>query len=261
MPATPGTARLVLTNASVYSPGIPFATSLIVDAGVIAWVGDMAALPGQQTDADVVVDCGGALLAPAFFDVAYVPDQGADGLGAGLSDNTLWQRRTPLHFDPVDTVELSAGSGIVTLGPDADPRYASELAAGGTPFAFGSSGNPVDYWAWIRRISHSEDSSLSTRAAFNAATRAGWRLVGDPESGAIRPGAPADVNLWACEALIVHTPDNRVAAWSTDVRSGTPPLPDLSPDLPLPQLVGCVIGNDYYDWTGLGRADEGSGSS
>lgn len=251
-------ARLVLTNASVYSPGIPFATSVIVDDGIIAWVGDSRALAGHTTSADITVDCHGALITPAFFDAAFVADQPSDGLGAGITNDgaqyCLWHRVNPTTFQQVTAIPLAGTREIEIIGPDSDVRQAAQFATSGTPFALGSAGHPVDYWAWIRRLTHGPEAALSTRAAFNAATRAGWRMIGDPERGTIRPGAPADLNLWMCEALTVHTPDDRVTAWSTDVRSGTPPLPDLADDVPLPQLVGCVIGADYFDWTGLGPA-------
>ena len=45
-------------------------------------------------------------------------------------------------------------------------------------------------------------------------------------------GAPATYAVWEPGPLVVQAPDGRVAAWSTDPRSGTPPLPDLSAEAP-----------------------------
>jgi hypothetical protein len=39
----------------------------------------------------------------------------------------------------------------------------------------------------------------------------------------------------------VQTPDERVAAWSTDPRAGVPGLPDLSPDIELPVCLRTVV--------------------
>lgn len=55
------------------------------------------------------------------------------------------------------------------------------------------------------------------------------------------PGAPADYAVWQVGDLIVQTPDERVANWSTDPRSGTPGLPDLTPGTPLPTALRTVV--------------------
>ena len=45
-------------------------------------------------------------------------------------------------------------------------------------------------------------------------------------------GAPATYAIWEPGPLAVQAPDGRIAAWSTDPRSGTPPLPDLTSGTP-----------------------------
>ncbi|MEU0065272.1 hypothetical protein ABZ085_18665, partial [Streptomyces albidoflavus] len=59
-----------------------------------------------------------------------------------------------------------------------------------------------------------------------------------------RPGAPADYALWRTEELLVQAPDDRVARWSTDPRSGTPGLPDLTPGAELPVCLETVVGGE-----------------
>jgi len=54
----------------------------------------------------------------------------------------------------------------------------------------------------------------------------------------LRPGAAADFGRWRVERLVVQVADPRVAAWSTDPRSGTPGLPELAADVPLPTRIG-----------------------
>ena len=53
--------RLVLTAGLVYSYRFPFSTSVILDQGRIAWIGDDGGLSGQLLDSDVIIDCEGAL--------------------------------------------------------------------------------------------------------------------------------------------------------------------------------------------------------
>ena len=44
------------------------------------------------------------------------------------------------------------------------------------------------------------------------------------------------------QAGVVQAPDDRVARWSTDPRSGTPGLPDLTPGRDLPVCLRTVVG-------------------
>ena len=126
------------------------------------------------------------------------------------------------------------------------------LAAAGVAMAFGSD-SPVaaiSPWATVRAaIQHrTAGSSLTARAAFSAHTRGGWRAIGRDDAGVLRPGAPATLAVWDCEALSVQQPDDRVARWSTDPRSGTPVLPVLADDLPLPETVLTMrAGNVIYE--------------
>jgi hypothetical protein len=86
------------------------------------------------------------------------------------------------------------------------------------------------------------------RAAVAAHTRGGWRALrpGAPgvpgdEQGVLAPGAAATYAVWRAGDLVVQTPDNRVAAWSTDERAGVPGLPDLTPGEALPDCLRTVV--------------------
>ncbi|GGT42807.1 amidohydrolase [Streptomyces kurssanovii] len=126
-----------------------------------------------------------------------------------------------------------------TLNP-----YAALLRAG-VPLAFGSDSpvTPLDPWGTVRAAAfhRTPEHRISVRAAFTAHTRGGWRAVGHDEAGVLVPGAPADYAVWRTGALIVQAPDDRVARWSTDPRSGTPGLPDLGPGAELPVCVRTVV--------------------
>ncbi len=125
-----------------------------------------------------------------------------------------------------------------TLNP-----YAALLRAG-VPLAFGSDSpvTPLDPWGTVRAAAfhRTPGHRISARAAFTAHTRAaGGRRPRRRRT--LVPGAPADYAVWRTEELVVQAPDDRVARWSTDPRSGTPGLPDLTPGADLPVCLRTVV--------------------
>ncbi|SCK56894.1 amidohydrolase [Streptomyces sp. WMMB 322] len=119
------------------------------------------------------------------------------------------------------------------------------LQRAGVPLAFGSDSpvTPLGPWAAIRAAAfhRTPGHRISVRGGFTAHTRGGRRAVGSDEAGVLVPGAPADYALWRTGELVVQTPDSRVANWSTDPRSGTPGLPDLTPGGQLPVCLRTVV--------------------
>ncbi len=133
--------------------------------------------------------------------------------------------------------------------------YAS-MGRHGMSLAFGSD-SPVtrfDPWGTVRAAAWHRNSEerLTARAGFSAHTRGGWRAAGRDEGGVLAPGAPACLAVWDVPGdLVVQTPDQRIAAWSTDPRSGVPHLPDLHPDLDLPRCVLTMVhGRVAFEETG-----------
>ncbi|MFR9726393.1 amidohydrolase [Streptomyces sp. MS19] len=162
------------------------------------------------------------------------------------------------------TASVQPGFDAAWGGPDG--MYARRLGAdraralnpfaallrAGVPLAFGSDApvTPLGPWAAVRAAAYhrTEEHRVSVRAAFTAHTRGGWRAIGRDDGGVLVPGAPADYALWETGALVVQAPDDRVARWSTDPRSGTPGLPDLAPGEPLPTCLRTVVGGrTVYD--------------
>ena len=139
------------------------------------------------------------------------------------------------------------GMYVTRLGPDraATMNPFAAMAAVGIPLVLGSDSpvTPLGPWEAVRAAAfhQTEGSRLTVRAAFSAHTRGGWRAVGDDESGVLAPGRPATYAVWQAGDLVVQTPDNRVAAWSTDVRAGVPGLPDLTPGLPVPDCLRTAV--------------------
>jgi predicted amidohydrolase YtcJ len=129
--------------------------------------------------------------------------------------------------------EQRLGERFSAMNPYAD------MTRAGVALAFGSDTpvTPFDPWGAVRAAAfhHNPEQRLTVRAAFGAHTRGGWRAVRRDDGGVLVPGAPATLAVWDVPGeLTVQTPDQRVAAWSTDPRAGVPVLPELHPDHELP---------------------------
>lgn len=115
------------------------------------------------------------------------------------------------------------------------------LSQEGVCLAWGSDApvTPLDPWGSVQAAAfhHNHEQRISVRASFAAHTRGGRRAAAQEhiEPGVLREETPATLAIWAPGELVVQAPDARIAAWSTDERSGTPGLPDLTPGKPLPQ--------------------------
>jgi predicted amidohydrolase YtcJ len=163
-------------------------------------------------------------------------------------------------------VVVSAQPGFDAAWGGPDGMYAQRLgrerAEGMNPFAaygaagvvlaFGSDSPvvPLGPWDAVRAAAFHRTlaSRITVRAAFAAHTRGGWRALrpGAPgvptdEQGVLAPGAAATYAVWQAGDLVVQTPDARVAAWSTDERSGVPGLPDLTPGTPAPACLRTAV--------------------
>lgn len=121
----------------------------------------------------------------------------------------------------------------------------ADLHRAGALVAFGSDAPVTELGPWqaVRAaMEHTNPAQrISARAAFTAHTRAGWRSVGDRESGILTPGAPAHYAVWDSPELAVQAPDDRVQRWSTDERSGVPGLPVVEAGVPLPKALMTVV--------------------
>jgi predicted amidohydrolase YtcJ len=119
------------------------------------------------------------------------------------------------------------------------------MAAAGVLLAFGSDSpvTPLAPWEAVRAAAFHTDPEqrISARAAFAAHTRGAARAGGRGEEGVLALGAPATLALWDAAELVVQAPDGRIQAWSTDPRSGTPGLPDLTPGVPAPRCLRTVV--------------------
>ena len=106
----------------------------------------------------------------------------------------------------------------------------------GIAVAFGSDSpvTPLDPWRAIRAaINHHQPTSrISSRAAFSAHTRGGWRAARIDDAGILEVGAPAHIAMWSVKEYSVDVPIEQHSSWSTDPRSGTHALPDVRTHTP-----------------------------
>lgn len=131
----------------------------------------------------------------------------------------------------IDLVRIAASGVALAASVRAAPSQAASSEAA----------DEVRPWDALRALTTvPEGRGLSPRAAFTAVTRGARRAAGarDGTSGTLTPGSPATFARWQTGALTVVAADDAVQRWSTDPRSGVPPMPDLSgPDPVLRELV------------------------
>ena len=103
-------SRTLLVNAEVYSSSDPFATAVMIDDGVITWVGDDAGARVHTDLAGEVVDLQGAFLAPGFVDShIHATSSGLRLVGLDLSD----ARHSQDVLDAVTAHATDESSGLI----------------------------------------------------------------------------------------------------------------------------------------------------
>lgn len=133
-------------NGVIHSSADPFAQALLVDDGVVAWLGDDDTADGLAARADEVVDLDGALVAPAFVDahvhvletalalesVHLAADAGVRSLADALDAVARAARERPV--DQQDVPLLGFGWDELAWPERRPPtRHELDAAAGGAP--------------------------------------------------------------------------------------------------------------------------------
>jgi hypothetical protein len=114
----------------------------------------------------------------------------------------------------------------------------ASMSRAGVALALGSDSpvTPLGGWEMVRAATahHRPEERMTVHAAFEAATRGGWRAARIDDAGVLAPGMRATYAVW-------DVPPDRV----DDRRSG---LPDLSPVSPLPACLRTVVrGRTVFD--------------
>ncbi|GAA4507532.1 amidohydrolase family protein [Brevibacterium yomogidense] len=182
-------------------------------------------------------------------DLTAVLDALDDAEVRARAQRALWRLLVTCPV-PSEAVPRLAGLGIgLTLDPGAHDQPLAPLLSAGAQVSFALDTSAP--WTTLRSAVYGSSTGISARAAFNAATRFGFRAVGQFEGGVLAPGAEATAVRWEVGELVVQVADERLAAWSTDPRSGTPGLPDLSGESPLPVVRDVwVRGQRHAAWSG-----------
>lgn len=209
----------LIHNGVLHTSYDPFATAMLIEGREIAWIGAQGAALEHAPDADVVIDLSGALVAPAFVDVRREGEPAKDSHDLGRAG----------VCSQVFEGELSSR----VVRSDSEGRLEENLAElmhAGESFCLASGTERLAGWWLVAQAAFGlpPGRALTARAAFAAVTRGVWRASGRPDIGELRPGASASLAVWQSSELVVESVDERISAWSTDPRSGTPVLPRVS---------------------------------
>ncbi|MBK6763438.1 MAG: amidohydrolase family protein [Micrococcales bacterium] len=226
--------RTLLVDGHIYAVSERFATALLVEDGLIAWIGTDAGAHVHMGEVDAVVELSGDLLAPGFVHLADAAPPSSGGFTHGDCG-------TVSIADRWDEAEWDSASTEALAVVPADPcRLRSRISAG-VPTALVPAHDHTSGWQAVRAAVHevAPAERITARAAFSALTRGAWRLLGEPDRGVLAVGSEASFVQWAIDDLVVETPDERISNWSTDPRSATPGLPPLGPgdDVPIVRRV------------------------
>ncbi|MCT1874130.1 metal-dependent hydrolase [Brevibacterium luteolum] len=229
-------AHLIGTSEQLEEFASSAPEALVTTAYQLGGAGEgFGALPASALDADALPDGAQFVLIDSAADLTAVLGLLEDaGVRAHLQRNA-WRLLINVAV-PSEAIDALAQSGLgITVDPLGHRQPLAQLLAAGAQVSFAlTAENP---WQTLRAAVYDSADGVSARAAFNAVTRFGYRALGSFDGGVLAPGAAATACVWSVESLLVQAADSRVAAWSTDPRSGTPGLPDLSSDAALPQLL------------------------
>lgn len=192
---------ILLRNGNVYSPADPFATAMVVEDGVVAWIGAEGAAEAHTSAADEIVDLDGALVTPAFVDShvhATATGLALTGLDLAAADAAAGLDRIAAHAARLAADDVLLGQGWDEPSfPDGIPGVAAlDRAVGGRR-------------AYLSRIDvHSALASSALRAAVPGLEG----MAGYHPDGTLTGAAHHAVRAAAHAAL---TADQRAAAQRT----------------------------------------------
>ncbi|WP_104118740.1 amidohydrolase [Arthrobacter sp. B1805] len=245
MPTPEDPTTVLYRNGSVYSPADPFATAMLIDRGVVAWVGSEHAAANLTGPGVRTVDLDGALITPGFVDahahttetgialgsidltacrslgelLQAVGDAAASGastiLGFGWDESQWPEKRVPT------AAELDrAGDGALVYLVRADIH--SAVVSGSLAAGLGLAG--VDGWS----------DGFVVRAAHEAARRATRSLTPDQRrsyqhAALLHAASRGYVAVTEMAAPHIAPREDLESLLSIDGSAGDVPLPEVIP--------------------------------
>lgn len=238
-------------NGAIHSSQDPHARALLVDDGVVAWVGSEDTAAGLAARADRVVDLDGALVAPGFVD-AHVHTletglslESVDLSAAGAPTRAATLDGVAAGGRRLDDVDGAGEEVLLAFGwdeqqwDDRRPPTRGELdaAAGGRPVyaAHADAGHAVVSTslaarAGLDRLTGWDDSGLVVGEALSVARRVAHTLPPRRRTRAYRVALERAARLGI---VAVH----EMSAPHTDTRDGLRELAALSQHELVPQVV------------------------
>lgn len=206
---------------------------------------------GEQVYLVPPAEADAAALASAQEDALAALRAAADELGVPALGRVRHRLVLTGPITAEDRAFLASVAVSVTVAPDADGVLRAPLGtllADAVPVCLSTRGG-ASPWAAVRAaLSHpDEQERISARSAFTTATRTPLRALPDVPAAAVQAAprlavsSPATFVVWRTDAVAVQSPDGRVAAWSTDTRAGTPLLPALDDQTPLPEWLATWV--------------------
>ncbi|MUK01097.1 amidohydrolase family protein [Vibrio cholerae] len=167
MPSSDDSAPVLYRNGSVYSPADPFATAMLIDRGVVAWVGSEHAAANLTGPGVRTVDLDGSLITPGFVDAHVHTTE--TGIALGSIDLTGCRSLGQL----LDSVAQAASDGSSTvLGYGWDESQWPEKRVP-TAVELDNAGNGALVYL-VRADIHSAVVSGSLAAGLGLAALDGW---------------------------------------------------------------------------------------
>lgn len=116
----------LLTNGTIHSPSEPYADAMLVEDGLIAWVGsDETAAERREPDL-VIHDLDRALVTPAFVGwVELTASDAVDPAAPGSAEHTPWSERVTAALDEA----AAQGCGAVRLSVELSSSALSDADA------------------------------------------------------------------------------------------------------------------------------------
>jgi len=176
----------LIVAQNIYAPGIPDAQALLINDGVIAWIGDRQTAEQFRSDAQSFVDLGDAFVAPGFVDAhVHLSATGLNLLGFNASAAGSFRDLAELVNK---SVGIQSGQYIYLQGWD-DSSWPDDLS---------------DFVATLSTQARNRTLYLARIDGHSALVNGPWIASGTPElvSGGVRENIWSDLTKSTSDELV-----------------------------------------------------------